>query len=204
MSDRPILIGKFLSPYVRRVGITLTHYGVAFDRLPFSAIDDREERERYNPLGRVPALALSDGRTLVDSAAIIDHFDELAGDDALTPQHGSERVRVLQQVAISTGTIDKLMAANAERRRPAERQMSDRLALLKSQALAGFDALEALLGGQAFFGTRFAQGDLTASVALSFANHIFPDLVDPKRFPALSAQSTEREGSKLYQECAID
>lgn len=198
------LIGKFLSPYVRRVGITLTHYGVPFERLILSAIDDEEERRRHNPTGRVPALILPDGVALIDSAAIIDHFDEQAGPAALTPREGSARWYDLQRIAVATGTIDKLMAANAERRRPPERQMADRLAGLQEAALSGFAEMERALCGRAWFAEQMRQGDLTSAVALTFADHIFPGLVDLAEVPAVHDLRSRCEASDAFAACAID
>jgi len=80
-------------------------------------IDDEEERERINPVGRVPALILSDDETLVDSFAILDHLDEQAGSKALVPKSGLARRQALQHISIATGAIDRAMTANAERRR---------------------------------------------------------------------------------------
>ena len=73
MSEQlPCLVGRLLSPYVRRIAVTLNYYQMPFERLVLSAIDDEVERERINPVGRVPALILSDVETLIDSAAILD------------------------------------------------------------------------------------------------------------------------------------
>ncbi|MEO1105190.1 MAG: glutathione S-transferase family protein [Pseudomonadota bacterium] len=204
MTAAPRLIGKFLSPYVRRVGITLTHYGVPFERLILSAIDDEAERRRHNPTGRVPALILPDGDTLIDSAAIIDHFDERAGALALTPREGSARRHDLLRIAVATGTIDKLMAANAERRRPPDRQMADRLAALHEAALGGFADMERALAGRPWFAQQMRQGDLTSAVALTFADHIFPELVDHTEVPTLHAMRLTCEASDAFAACAID
>ncbi len=201
---RPLLIGKYLSPYVRRVGITLTHHGIEFDRLALSAIDDQVARERYNPTGRVPAVVLTSGKTLIDSAAILDYFDDLAGDNALVPRHGEDRRAVLQDIALATGTIDRLMAANAERRRPADRQIPERLDRLKSQSVSGFNALEQSLAGREWFGKQMCQSDITAAVALTFADRIFPGLVRPDRIPALDAMRARCEATPSFTACAID
>lgn len=84
-----ILVGQLDSPFVRRVAATLSHYGLAFDRHVLSVFGDPDEVRRLNPLGKVPALIIDDGETLIDSAMIIDYLDELAGPDrALTPRSG--------------------------------------------------------------------------------------------------------------------
>ena len=116
----PLLFGKFLSPYVRRVGVSLNILGIAFERSVISAIDDESKREAVNPVGRVPAMRLESGEILIESAAILDHYDEIAGPSmALIPAAGDSRREALQVLAIATGAIDRSMAANAERRREA-------------------------------------------------------------------------------------
>ena len=71
-----LLIGVNRSPYTRRVAITLAALGVAYEQRCLSGFGNREEVRRHNPLGRIPALVLDDGETLVDSGAIVDILDE--------------------------------------------------------------------------------------------------------------------------------
>jgi glutathione S-transferase len=98
------LIGVNRSPYTRRVAITLHIYGIAFEQRFLSGFGNREEVRAANPLGRIPALVLNDGETLVDSGAIIDHLDEVYGrDKALTPASGPDRRAVLKISAIMMG-----------------------------------------------------------------------------------------------------
>ena len=62
-----ILIGQYDSPFVRRVGIALTLYGMAFEHRPWSVFGDTEKIRPYNPLVRVPTLVLDDGEVLIIS-----------------------------------------------------------------------------------------------------------------------------------------
>ena len=73
------LIGHYDSPFVRRVGMSLHILGMPFERQLLSVFSNADELRAYNPVGRVPALVLDDGEVLVDSAAILDHLDEVAG-----------------------------------------------------------------------------------------------------------------------------
>ena len=110
------LIGVNRSPFTRRVAITLHIYGIAFEQRSLSGFGDREEVRAANPLGRIPALVLDDGETLVDSGAIIDHLDEVYGRQrALTPIAGSDRRAVLKVSAIMMGACDKGLQAAYER-----------------------------------------------------------------------------------------
>jgi glutathione S-transferase len=67
-----LLIGVNRSPYTRRVAITLAALGVAYEQRCLSGFGNRDEVRRHNPLGRIPALVLDDGETLIDSGAIVD------------------------------------------------------------------------------------------------------------------------------------
>jgi glutathione S-transferase len=74
-----ILIGQYDSPFVRRVGIALRLYGLGYERRPWSTFGDADRIAPLNPLRRVPTLVLDDGEVLIESGAILDHLDELAG-----------------------------------------------------------------------------------------------------------------------------
>ena len=75
-----ILIGQYDSPFVRRVGIALTWYGLDFEHRPWSTFGDREKIAPYNPLRRVPTLVLDDGSVIIESACMLDWLDEQAGE----------------------------------------------------------------------------------------------------------------------------
>ena len=72
-----ILIGRYLSPHVRRCGVTLRVYGMTFEHRPLRTWVETAEVRAANPLGRVPSLILDGGKTLVDSAVIIDALDHM-------------------------------------------------------------------------------------------------------------------------------
>ena len=65
-----ILIGQYDSPFVRRVGIALTLYGIPFRHEPWSGFGDTDKIAQFNPLRRVPTLVMDDGVVLADSAVM--------------------------------------------------------------------------------------------------------------------------------------
>ena len=68
-----------------------------FEQRALSGFGNRDEVRASNPLGRIPALVLDSGETLIDSGAIIDHLDEVAGRErALAPAAGADRRAVLR------------------------------------------------------------------------------------------------------------
>jgi glutathione S-transferase len=105
------LIGQFDSPFVRRVGIALTLYGMEFEHLPFSSFGEWQKFAAHNPLRRVPSLVLDHGEALIDSAAILDHLDEVHGRDrALIAASGPARREALRRIALACGTADKAVS----------------------------------------------------------------------------------------------
>ena len=72
-----ILIGQYDSPFVRRVGIALTLYGLPFEHRPWSSFGEADKIRQYNPLTRVPTLVLDNGEVLIDSHIILDYLDSL-------------------------------------------------------------------------------------------------------------------------------
>ena len=54
---------------------------------------------------------LDDGEALIESAAILDHLDEVAGPAAaLIAEHGPDRRRALKVCALATGLADKAVS----------------------------------------------------------------------------------------------
>jgi glutathione S-transferase len=164
-----ILIGVNRSPYTRRVAITLNAYGMPYEQRALSGFGNRAEVRQSNPLGRIPALVLDSGETLVDSGAIIDHLDEIHGRErALTPAAGADRRAVLRVAALMMGACDKgLQAAYERNQRPAEKQHQpwrDDCITQVTNALAAIDEL-ADPGQPYLLLGRLSQADITAFVA---------------------------------------
>jgi glutathione S-transferase len=99
-----ILIGQYDSPFVRRVGIALTLYGLPFEHRPWSIFADADKIRPYNPLTRVPTLVLDDGDVLIESHLILDHIDSLMpADRVMFPRAEPARRRALKVAALATG-----------------------------------------------------------------------------------------------------
>ncbi|HXP96384.1 MAG TPA: glutathione S-transferase family protein [Telmatospirillum sp.] len=182
-----ILIGRNTSPFVRRVAISLRLLGFSYEQKALSTLNDRDAVRAYNPLGRVPALVLDDGETLIDSTPILDYLDQVAGPEhALVPAVGAPRRRVLKLVALGLGVAEKTLACYIERNlRPSDKQHQVLLDHFAGQALAGLAALEAVADGGWLYGERVSQADVTLVAAMEFLRSSWPDLVPVGRFPKL-------------------
>jgi glutathione S-transferase len=164
-----LLIGVNRSPYTRRVAITLTAYGVAYEQRCVSGFGNRDEVRAANPLGRIPALVLDDGETLVDSGAIVDHLDEVyGGDRPLTPRSGADRRAVLKVSAMMMGACDKALQAAYHRNHvPVEKRHQPWFDDCVEQAATALAALDAAIDPAAPYLLlgRLTQADITAFVA---------------------------------------
>ena len=86
------LIGIYLSPFVRRVAVSLSLLQLPFDFEDVFVFGERDTVRRYNPLVRIPILALDNGENLVESGAILDEIDQMvAPERRLTPSEGPLR-----------------------------------------------------------------------------------------------------------------
>lgn len=190
-----ILVGQFDSPFVRRVAVTLNHYHMPFTRNALSVFRDVEDMRKINPLVRVPALILEGGETLLDSNAIIDCLDEMAGPArALTPAHGPERRKVLQTVVLATGTAEKVVALFFERLfhndKAISREFEKRMIL---QIAAALEKLEEDCGTPWFVDSHMTQADITIGCMLGHMKMRVPEAFPAKKYPKLHALSLHCE-----------
>jgi glutathione S-transferase len=190
-----ILIGQYDSPFVRRVAVTLHHYHMPFTRNPLSVFGDFKKMGEINPLVRVPALILESGETLIDSGAIIDHLDHVAGQArSLTPTHGAERRRVLQACSVSTGCSDMVVRLFFERQFHESKSVSKELDMrLSKQLKAGLERLEHDCGVPWFIDNKMSQADVTIGCMLSHLKLRLPEFFPATSYPKLHALSRHCE-----------
>ncbi|MGE0723691.1 MAG: glutathione S-transferase family protein [Alphaproteobacteria bacterium] len=200
-----ILVGRYLSPFVRRTAVTMKLYGMPFEANPLSTATQPEEIRKVNPVGRVPALITDDGQTLVESGAIIDWLDEQVGPArALTPPAGPERHRVQQIVVRATGVADKAVAFSYEtKRRPAERQHQPWIDMLKAQVAGGLAHLEAIEGTPWLAGKSMTQADVTTAVVVDFIAFQVPELLPKGSHPRLEALAAKLGALPAFKETAL-
>lgn len=197
-----ILVGRYDSPFVRRVGISLNALGLAYEPKPLSVFGNASEMRTINPLGRVPALVLDDGEVLVDSAAILDHLDEVAGPDrALIPPAGPARRKALFTIALATGCSDKAIARAYEKRRAAGRFDPDWLERCHVQLQAGLAALEAM--NLAAPAGRVSQVHISVATMLAYVGLREPETLGRGRYPSLESLAAACEAMDIFTRCPL-
>jgi len=111
------------SPFVRKVMIVAHEKGLV-ERLECVrsvvayAAAPNEDVLRDNPLGKIPALVLEDGRCLFDSPVICEYLDALDGHPTLLPKEGADRFAQLRWQALGDGMTDILLLWRNEQMRP--------------------------------------------------------------------------------------
>lgn len=197
-----ILIGQFDSPFVRRTAISLRLYGHAFEHRPWSVWRDAEKIAPCNPLRRVPVLILDDGEVLVESAAILEYLDEIAGGAALLPRSGAARRSGLQACALACGAAEKAVSLYYEkviREEPLRsRTWMDRCA---AQITDTLDRLEAQCPPHGWWlGGAMSHADIALACALRFVMEGHPGEFDQPARPRIAAIAARCEALQVFQE----
>jgi glutathione S-transferase len=196
MRALPILIGQYDSPFTRLVAVALRRYAIAYEHRPWSVWSNAEEVARVNPLMRVPVLVIEDGTALIESAAILDHLDETVGPArSLLPRSGPARREGLRLCALATGLGDKAVSLFYETllRDAPSRVWIDRC---RRQIAGTLDVLEAERASRAtsfWVGETLGHVDIAVACVLRFTSEAHPGLLDPDRWPALTAHAARCE-----------
>src|SRR5581483_3472995 len=182
----PILVGQYDSPFVRRTGVVLHHYGVAFERRVLSTFADFDAMLELSPLGKVPVLLLPNGERLWDSRAILDYLHEQApADRLLLPREEPQRHIVLRTEAAAVGLAEKVYERGIEFARKAPGTQDPAwIARVERQIASVLRWLDALPSTPYLCGA-LSIADITAAVAVTYIAEKWPHLLPSGAYPAL-------------------
>ncbi len=199
------LVGNYLSPYVRRVAVSLDLLGLPFDLEQLYVFKSPETVKALNPVVRIPVLILDDGTKLIESAAILDEIDQkVPVEQRLVPPDGELRRRVVQTTSLALACAEKAQWAFYERRvRPEEKVHEPWIEHNQRQVIGGFAALEEQLQGRGSSDWieatgRISQADVTTTVAFTFADVVLPGLGLRERFPDLADLVARNEATDAF------
>lgn len=198
-----LLIGRDLSPFVRRSAALALLLGLEFERKIVNTEDDADFIRRYNPLGRVPVLVLGEDDVIVDSHAIVDHLLSVGDPEArVLPATGPARRAALRHSSIAIGVMEKAVAAAYERiRRPEAYYYAPWAERLQAQICAGLEALDEALGDREWFGGQ-APGlaDIDAVVAFGHVGIVAREARDAWGLTRLAGLAERSEGVPALRE----
>jgi glutathione S-transferase len=205
-----ILIGMFDSPFVRRVAVSMKLLGLSFEHYNWSVGKDFDRIRQYNPVGRVPALVLDDGEALIESAAILDYLDELAGDElagpgrALLPRAGAERRDALRIMALTSGAAEKGVAQLFEYVfRPEDKRHEPWIARCRTQMQGALAELERICQargpGKWLVADRLTQADITVTCIFTYLTDALALTPERAPYPAIRALAARCEALPEFQ-----
>jgi glutathione S-transferase len=204
-----ILIGQYDSPFVRRVGIALRHYGLPFEHRPWAVFRDAERIAAFNPLRKVPTLVLDDGTVLAESFVCLEWIDgrmaEQHGADSallLLPRAGATRAAGLRVCGFALGVMEKAVSLVYERllRDAPSKEWSARC---EAQIRGGLALLERERAGQRsrhWLGERLSHADVAVTCATSFVEEAHPGLIAEGELPALRELARRCEATPAFGE----
>ena len=156
------LYANSLSPFARKVRITLYEKAVEFDTVEIERGSQRAELLRINPRGEVPALV--DGETVVTGSAVIcDYLEDVHPRPALLPSAPSarSRCRALERVADThTDGLQFLCFLLAVRRRELRNQYPQVPSALSDAVRRHYAFLDRELDGPDYLAGEFSRADV--------------------------------------------
>jgi glutathione S-transferase len=204
------LIGNYLSPFTRRVAVSLNALELPFELQALFVFKEPEQVRAHNPVVRIPTLLLDDGDVLVESYAILDEIDQMVGPErALTPASGTKRREVMKITAVALASMEKAQWAFYERRvRPEEKVHQPWIDHNDRQVLGGLrflDTLAAKAGREGWLagGSRQSQADITGVVAYTFANAVRPHLNLAREVPNLAGFAARCEEMPIFRKAPL-
>ena len=162
------LFGSPFSPYVRKVRVLLSEKNIPYEFViedPWSA---ESKIPSLNPLGKVPVLQIGPEKFLFESVAVAHYLDNLDGKPLqLGDPTGYWQSQWWQ--ALGNGVIDAAVMRVFETRRPADKQMPEKMQREEARIARAFAAADhEYTGGQFLAGNRFSLGDLSMGVACQY------------------------------------
>ena len=188
------LIGQYDSPFTRRVGITMSLYGLTFEHSTLSVFVNSDELGTINPLIRVPTLVLDTGEALIETAAIIEYVDSLVpAEMRLLPQQHPERYREQKLVSLASGISDMAVRLFYEQRLhdvPSDVYVTR----LKKQITQTLAVLEKHLPHTG----PMTQADIAIACMYRHLSECHPSLAAKGRSPAIEKHCAAHEAQQVF------
>lgn len=187
------------SPFARKVRIALREKGLPCEEIVDNRWNPGAIAPSANPLGKVPALLLDDGRSYYDSKVILEYLKTLGRPPALLPADPVERLTHRQIEALADGVCEAIVLVVLERSRARALQSRDWIERQRCKIDAGLAEADRLLGGRAWFtGHGFGLADVAVACALAYASLRVPEVPWRERHPALDRFSARLEGRPSF------
>jgi glutathione S-transferase len=189
------------SPYARKVRIVAAekHIEMVLEEVVLAAPDCPVKK--YNPLGKVPVLVLSDGDTLYDSRVIAEYLDNRTPLAHLIPTENSSKIAVRRWEALADGICDAAVTVMLEQRKSVELQDAAYMVKHMEKVTRGLAVLNLDLTKKKWcVNGAFSLADIAVGCLLGYLDLRFKHLDMQAEYPNLSKLYTElmkRESFKI-------
>jgi len=171
------LIGSLASPYTRKVRIVLAEKKIDYDFEIDNPWKADAKAAKLNPLGKVPALLLDDGRTLFDSRVIVGFLDNASPISRLVPAGNREGVEARRWEALADGVLDAGVLARLENQREAKLRSAPWIERQMGKVRAGLAAMDSELGDKPWcVGNGYTLADIALGVCLGWLDFRYPKM----------------------------
>jgi len=165
------------SPFARKVVVAALERGLEgrFEKIMTDPSSEDSGLRDVNPLGKIPALELDDGRVIIESSLICEYLDGLHDGPKLFPEDDT-RLDTLRRMALADGMTGAGVLLRTEtQRRPAELLWQP---FVERQKKAIFSTLSRLeTEAEAFTaGDDLTIADIALGCCLGWFDLRFPDL----------------------------
>ncbi|WP_336987604.1 glutathione S-transferase family protein [Altererythrobacter aquiaggeris] len=169
-----------LCPFSRKVRLLLSEKGVGYELWRENPWDQREEFQDLNPAGNTPVLHNPDkGRTLIDSRAICEYFEETVEQAPMINGTAANRAEIRRLVALFDENFFRDVTGpllnERMKKRIIYREPPDSRALREAMKLAHghLDYIDYLIDHRAWLaGAQMSLADLAAAAQISVADYL--------------------------------
>jgi glutathione S-transferase len=191
------------SSFARKIRVMLLEKGVEHE-LETVNLWEQNRLDEVNPLGKVPALKLDDGRVLAGSPLIGDYVDGAYPQPRFIPEDFAGRIEVRRWEALADGAMEAVGATMYEMRFHDEAKRSAAwLDRQRKKFEGGFRVLESMLGERHWcVGDAMSLADIAIGCHLGFINLRVPQYFPQERHPRLAALWKRMEERDSFRKSA--
>lgn len=193
------LIASLTSPFARKVRIMLAEKNIPFELIEDIPWNADTEVPKFNPLGKIPVLVLSDGETLYDSRVIVEYLEDLKPWPLLIPTDSHQRILCKKWEALADGISDAAATIFIEKKRPKEQQSPDWITRQQAKIDNGLAAMNTFFIGPFCLGETFSLADIAVGSTLGYLDLRFADLNWREQYPTLNTLAQQLEKRNSFQ-----
>ena len=175
------------SSFARKIRVMLIEKSISHE-VEMINLWEPNELQKTNPIGKVPALKLDDGRVLISSPLIADYVDSKYPSPRFIPDDLDGRIEVRRWEALADGTMDAVGTSLYEMRFHDEAKRSQVwLDRQRSKIDAGLAALDGTLGNRPWcVGDAMSLADIAIACHLGFIALRVPHYFPQDKYPNLA------------------